>query len=355
MPSKEMKKKIGSLFLVGFQGRNISKPLKEMITKYHVGGLVFFSRNVSEPKQVWELIRSLKQPGLLFSIDHEGGRVNRLPEPVTQLPPAGVLGRHHSPEIVRKAAEIQGWELAALGFNYSFAPVVDVWTNPNNRVIGDRAYSSDPHEVATLAMAALQGLQEAGVVGCAKHFPGHGDTRDDSHKVLPRVSTELKMLNEREWVPFRHVIQGGVRSIMVGHLLMEHIDPTLPASLSKAVVDGILRKKLGFQGVVVSDDYEMEGVKGFPVEERVLLALQAGVDQLMFCHSPDVQVRAIETLYKALDGGILKEERILEAHARIMNLKRHASHVVSASTPEELQSALTMEDHKRFATSMALV
>jgi beta-N-acetylhexosaminidase len=353
MPPKDLKKKIGQLFLVGFEGRNISPWLKQLLQDYHVGGVVLFARNVSEPGQAFEMLKSFKVPGLLTAIDHEGGRVVRLPPPVTRFPPAATIGQMGSPEMARRAAVCQARELAAIGLNFNFAPVLDVRTNPVNRVIADRSFSTDAHTVGRMGQEYVRGSLDVGVAPCGKHFPGHGDTREDSHELLPRVSTPPDLLEQRELVPFRMAMAAGLPAIMTAHVVHEGIDSTLPATLSPAVVGGLLRTRLGFQGVVVTDDLEMKAVAdNWDVEDRTLLALKAGADLLMFCHTPEVQVRAIETVYRAVDGRIIKPEQIEQSFARVQALKTMVRKLQPARNRDELLSVLNSNEHKSLSSSL---
>jgi len=341
------------MFLMGFEGRNITPYVKDLINRYHVGGLVLFSRNISEPVQAWELLRSLKSKDLLKCIDHEGGRVVRLPPPVTRFPPAARFGGLGAVDLARRAALFQGRELAALGFNFNFAPVLDVSTNPLNRVIGDRAFASEPYLAGQLAAGYIAGLHEAGVASCGKHFPGHGDTREDSHEVLPRLPQDAASLTARELVPFADAVRGGVKAMMTAHVVYEGIDPGRPATLSEPIVGGLLRRQLGFGGVVVTDDLEMSGVADhFDVEDRTIMAVRAGVDMLMFCHTPQVQMAAIETLYRAVDGRIIKTETIDQAHARIQELRAFARRVRPADNRDALEAQLNDPEHKALAASL---
>jgi beta-N-acetylhexosaminidase len=353
MPGKELRKKVGQLFVMGFEGRNITAHVKELIARYNVGGLILFSRNISDPVQAWELIRSFREPDLLVCVDHEGGRVVRFPEPVTRFPAARAFGDLGSEELLRTAALYQGRELAALGINWNFAPVLDVWSNPLNKVISDRAFASEPGKAAALGCAYVRGLHAAGVASCGKHFPGHGDTREDSHEVMPRVRTEAGTLEQRELLPFAAAFKAGLPAVMTAHVLYEGIDPVLPATLSPVLVEGFLRRKLGFGGLVVTDDLEMKGIaRGWDVEDRTLLALKAGADMLMYCHTPEVQVAAIETVYKALDGRIIRAEQVERSLERIGRLKALARKARPAGDKEELLAVLRMPEHKSLAASL---
>lgn len=353
MPSKELRRKIGQLFLMGFEGRNITPHVRNLISRYHVGGLILFSRNISEPVQAWELIRSFKSPGLLRCIDHEGGRVVRLPEPVTAFPPAARLGDHGSPALARSAALYQARELAALGINLNFAPVLDVHTNTVNRVIADRAFSTHPEIVAQLGAEYVQGCHEAGVASCGKHFPGHGDTREDSHEVLPRVRRDRAGLRQRELVPFRAAIRSGLSAVMTAHVVYDDVDRNLPATLSPTIIGELLRRELGFDGVVMTDDLEMRGISAhWDVEDRTILALKAGADMLMFCHSPDTQLAALETAYRAVDGRIIKVEQIERSYERVQKLKALCRKATAAGNRGDLLGILNRAEHKALAASL---
>jgi beta-N-acetylhexosaminidase len=354
MPDKDLRKKIGQLFLIGFEGRSQTPVLKELITRYHVGGVILFARNISEPLQAWELLRSFKSRGLLRAVDHEGGRVQRLPAPVTHFPPALNIGNTGSEKLAYEAGFAQARELAAVGFNLNFAPVLDIHTNPVNRVIGDRAFGTDPNTVARLGCATIKGMQAAGIATCGKHFPGHGDTRDDSHEVLPRVRSTVPSLKSRELVPFGAAIHAGVDAMMTAHVVYEGLDPERPATLSSAAVNGLLRKDLRFDRVVMTDDLEMRGIADhYDPDDAAILALKAGVDVMLFCHSPARQVAAIEAVYKAVDGRILKPEVILAAWERVQRLKQITRKSPVAANAGELMAVLNDPEHKRLAASLA--
>lgn len=352
MSSKDLRKAIGRLFVFGFEGKGVSSWMRECVEKHFVGGWILFARNASEPTQIWELTRGLRAPGLLWMVDHEGGRVCRMPAPVTRFPALGRLGEVGSPELVYNAHLFAARELAALGFHVNLAPVVDVRTNPDNPVVGDRSFSSHADTVAALGVHALRGLADGGVLACLKHFPGHGDTPIDSHKVLPTVHTPKATLESREWLPFRKGIQAGAPMVMMGHLLVPALDPKLPSSLSPACVDGALRTTLGYQGVVITDDLEMNGIAdGYAIEERVVLALKAGVDMLLICHTPALQQRALEAVIKAVEGRILKAERIAQAAARVDALARSAQDR-SARNSGELLALLGRSEHAALVQSL---
>jgi beta-N-acetylhexosaminidase len=211
-----------------------------------------------------------------------------------------------------------------VGIDQDYAPVVDVDSNPLNPVIGDRALSRDPAEVARLGAALIRGIQSAGVAACAKHFPGHGDTLQDSHRALPRLPHGLERLRAVELPPFRAAARAGVAAVMTAHVVFEALDPERPATLSHRVLR-LLREECGFRGAVLSDDLEMQAVAGhFPLEVAVPAAVNAGADGLLVCHRAEAQHRAIDALHRAVERGLVSRERLAEARGRMAALLRWA-------------------------------
>jgi beta-N-acetylhexosaminidase len=319
---------IAGLFCVGFHGKTASAEVKELVRR-GVHGVVLFSRNVEDAAQVASLVAELKTLAgrpLLVAIDQEGGRVARLraPQGFTELPPMRALGDTADPALAREVGALLGRELRAVGIDQDYAPVVDVDTNPANPVIGDRALSRDPEVVGRLGAALAEGLQSQGVAACAKHFPGHGDTSQDSHKDLPRLPHALERLRAVELLPFRALARAGVASVMTAHVVFEALDPRRPATLSPEVMR-LLREEAGFEGCAVSDDLEMKAVaEHFPLEEAAPGAIAAGVDALLVCHRAEVQHRAIDLVRRAVEEGRVARGRLAEARARVAALLRYA-------------------------------
>src|SRR5688572_12477476 len=291
---REKVRRVGERMLVGFDGYTASPEVKRLIRDYGVGHVILFKRNVDGPEQVAELVRELQAVArdaghalpLLVGVDQEGGRVARLPEPWTVWPPMRAVGRIGAEDIARKVGAALAAELSACGIRCNFAPDVDVDTNPRNPVIGDRSFGDDPDLVGRLGASLIRGLQDGGVAACAKHFPGHGDTEVDSHLDLPAVDHPRSRLDEVELPPFRKAIEAGVACIMTAHVMVRSLDDTLPATLSPRVIDGLLRKEMKYQGVIVSDDLEMQAVaKHWGVGPSAVKAAQAGCDLLPVCAS----------------------------------------------------------------------
>src|SRR5687767_7418187 len=239
-----------------------------MAREFDLGGVIFFARNVETPEQVADLSRESQELAaeipLWVSVDQEGGRVARLKRPFTEWPPMITLGRAgaNNEELAVRFATALAAELRAVGISMDYTPVLDIHTNPRNPVIGDRALAERADDVAKLGTAIIRTLQSSGIAACGKHFPGHGDTSTDSHVELPLLDHPPDRLEAVELVPFKAAIAAGVAAIMTGHILIPSLDEELPGTLSPAIVDGLLRTKLGYRGLVLSDDLEMKAISG---------------------------------------------------------------------------------------------
>jgi beta-N-acetylhexosaminidase len=291
----------GQLLFAGFDGTTLPDDLAALIGAGRIGGVVLFARNIVDPAQTSELVASIHACApsgnpVTVSIDQEGGRVQRLRAPWTEWPPMRALGARPSADDTSAFARALARELADLRIDVDFAPVVDVDTRTDNPVIGDRAFSGDPDRVGVHAAAFIEALQDAGVGACAKHFPGHGDTDEDSHLALPRVSHDLQRLREVELPPFRAAIEAGVASVMTAHISLPALDREHPATLSPIAIR-LLRDELGYDGLVFSDDLEMKAVADHYEPEPLLLgALQAGVDAVLVCRDLDLRDRVLAAL-----------------------------------------------------------
>ena len=346
---------IGQLFLLGFDGESLPAPTAALLSEKKVSGAILFSRNISSLEQVVALNTELVHTGTedlptLIAVDQEGGRVQRLRDICTFVPAMRVLGRasHDDPDLPYRVGAMMARELGALGFHYDFAPVVDVDTNPNNPVIGERAFSRDPAVVAQHACAFLRGMQQAGVAACAKHFPGHGDTDTDSHLELPRVGHDLQRLHDVELLPFRAAIAAGVASIMTAHVLFPAYDQTVPATLSAPVLTDLLRHTLGFSGLIVSDDLEMKGLADhFSIEEMVVGGLNAGVDLFLICHRHELVEEALDATARGLADGRISHARVEEALARVRLLKERFVGAMAAPSLAEAKQIVGSAPHQR--------
>jgi len=320
MNGSRLEKAAAKLFCAGFPGLEVPAEFAALQAR-GISGAILFRRNVESPAQVAELNAELEAKAgrsFLVSVDQEGGRVMRLRDPCTPVPRMRDLGAAGDPALARRMGRVLGAELRALGFDLDFAPVLDVDTNPANPVIGDRSFGRDAAQVAALGTAAILGLQEAGVAACGKHFPGHGDTSQDSHLELPRLAHDLARLEAVELPPFEAAIRAGVASIMTAHVIFEPLDPVYPATMSRPALDGILRDRFGFDGVVISDDLEMKAIADhYGIEEAVVRGVNAGVDLFLVCHTPALQHEAIDRLIAAVERGDVPMARVEEAGRRI--------------------------------------
>ena len=327
---KHSVRRVGQRFMVGFQSHEPSLDVKRLIRDFGVGNVILFARNIDRPEQVAELVRELQTVArdaghdlpLLVGVDQEGGRVARLKEPWTSWPPLRVLGQLGSEDYARRMGTALSDELKACGIRCDFAPVMDVDTNPKNPVIGDRSFGDDPDLVGRLGVAMIRGLQDGGVVACAKHFPGHGDTDVDSHSDLPAVDHSLSRLHDVELRPFRKAVEAKVATIMTAHVLVRELDDKLPATLSPRVIDGLLRKDMKYDGVVVSDDLEMKAVaKHWQPAQAAVLAARAGCDILPYRADHDAQVQAMEGLIRALEAEEISRTMMDDSSDRVKALK----------------------------------
>lgn len=338
--------KVGQLFVARVYGHSATEPdqadidanlgelgvrtAAELVAKYRVGGIIYFSwaHNTRDPRQIAELSDGIQRAALgqprgvpvLIATDQEHGIVCRIGRPATLFPGAMALGAGGSTADARTLGRIAGRELRALGVRQNYSPVADVNVNPANPVIGVRSFGADPEAVAALVAEEVRGYQDAGVAATAKHFPGHGDTAVDSHTGFPVITHTREVWERLDAVPFRAAIAAGVDAIMTGHLLVPALDASGdPATLSRPILTGILRERLGHDGVVVTDALGMAGVRTKYGDDRVpVLALKAGVDQLL--DPPDLAV-AWNAVLKAVQDGELTEERLDESVLRILRLK----------------------------------
>ncbi|MDR6881031.1 glycoside hydrolase family 3 N-terminal domain-containing protein [Bacillus sp. 3255] len=361
MKTMTLREKIGQMLLCGFEGTQVTDQLKELIAEHHIGGVIYFARNVMNTVQVAELSAELQaiagQAGVVplwVSIDQEGGMVARITEGVALMPgqmalAAGALGAAEGtvntesnvntsatgsnegantsasadPNAAYEAALISGKELRSLGINLNFAPVLDVNNNPDNPVIGVRSFGESAELVAEFGRRAVQGFQDANVVATAKHFPGHGDTSVDSHLDLPTIVHDQERIRSLELVPFVRAIENGVDAIMSSHIYFPAFEAEkLPATLSRSVLTGLLREELGYEGVVMTDCMEMNAIaEHYGTVAASVMAIEAGADLVLISHRLDRQIGAIAAIEQAVREGRISEARIDASVERLLALK----------------------------------
>lgn len=323
-----LEEKIGQLIIVGFEGKDINEEIINFIEDLKIGGFILFSRNIDNETQTLKLLNDLKEANsnndipLFVSIDEEGGKVSRLPKSFIKLPESIKVGNKNHKEISYEFGKILGERVKILGFNINFAPVLDINSNPNNPVIGGRAFGITVSQVADNGIQVMLGIRDAGVIPAVKHFPGHGDTDIDSHVNLPKIEKAIRELKSLELIPFIGAIEKDVEMIMIAHILYPYIDKDYPATMSEIIIKEILRDELGYDGVVVSDDMTMGAVvENYTLEEGVLAFIKAGGDIALICHGKDNPKNAIQKIVEAIIKGELKEEDIDKKVYRILKLK----------------------------------
>jgi beta-N-acetylhexosaminidase len=348
--------------IAGIQGPTPTPDELDLVGR-GIAGVILFKRNVIDPAQLAELSRALKAaaPGpLLLSIDQEGGRVQRLRPPhwtelpsmrrIGELDAAGGVPGMNGTAIAEKLGLLIAEELSACGIDQDYAPVLDVDTNPDNPVIADRSFGRDPARVARLGAALGKGLETGRVASCGKHFPGHGDTSQDSHLTLPRLAHDRERLWQVELVPFVAAARAGLASVMTAHIRFEAFD-RLPATLSPEAMK-LLRKDVEFQGACISDDLEMKAIADtYGVVDGAELAIAAGVDAVLVCHTLKLQHDAIESIARGANAGPLARERLAEAAGRMEKLLQFAR-PASAVDPSRAASRCGTKEHRDFVAKL---
>jgi len=316
----------GRAIVAGFEEFAPPAAILNEVRRGALGGIILFARNVEQPRQVAALVDEVRSAAAaggepLFAIDQEGGRVVRIREPLTVLPPARVFGEIHDPELTRLAGRLVGRELRALGLTVNFAPVLDVDTNPASPVIGDRSFDATPERVVRHGIAFARGLVDGGVHPCGKHFPGHGDASVDSHLALPRVEHDRARLEAVELTPFRAWCGAGLGPLMSAHVVFPALDADRPATMSGEILTVLLREQLGFEGALFTDDLEMGAIGDAGGAPRAALsAIAAGADGLLVCHSEEVRAAVREELARAAVGDPELARRLDQASGRLRAL-----------------------------------
>ena len=356
-----IEEKVGQLIMVGFEGTQANETIETYIRERFVGGVVLFSRNIQSPQQTAELTNELQrlaeatshQIPLFIGIDQEGGWVIRLKEGATVLPGNMALGATGSIELAERAGEVTALELAAVGVNLNFAPVMDVNNNPQNPVIDRRSFGESPELVSRLGVAYIHGLQGNGVLGTAKHFPGHGDTTVDSHFDLPTVNHNRERIHALELQPFRAAIDADVAAIMTAHIVYPAFDPDRPATLSPAILTDLLREELGFDGLLITDDMEMKAIdERYRSGEAAVMAVEAGADIVMVLWTPAKQIEVFDALLSAVKSGRISQTRLDQSVERILKSKA-AAFDRRFVDPDAVGKTVGGEAHKQLAQTIA--
>jgi beta-N-acetylhexosaminidase len=320
-----LRESVGQMFMVGMGGTEPDYYIEKMVRERNIGGVILFAHNMESREQTGATVSALQrlalrtEPGIpmLVAVDHEGGIVSHAPW-VDEEPSAMAVGQSGDPQQARRVSERIGRQLREAGVNTDLAPVVDTGFGA---AIGERSYGADPQLVARMGAAAVRGFEAAGVVSSAKHFPNHGPADTDSHVGQPVIEHDLETIRTQDLPPFRAAIEAGVPMVMVGHLIYPAIDPEHPASVSPEAYR-LLREELGFDGVIITDDLNMDGVKrDGTVADAAVDAVSAGADMLIVGATPEEQAEAYRAVLAAVEAGEIPREQIDASVERIMQLK----------------------------------
>jgi beta-N-acetylhexosaminidase len=337
----------GQALAVGFDGTAVPEDVVALAEAGGLGGVILFARNCPTLDVVLELTAAGRRLGrdVLVLVDHEGGRVHRLPPPFTRFPAASVVGRSGDPGLAAAVARAMARELRAAGFDSGLAPVLDCLLDPRGTVIGDRAFGADPERVAACGAAFVEAALAEGLIPVAKHFPGHGRTAVDSHLELPEIDVSAEALEAVDLVPFRRALAAGCPGVLVAHVRYPALDPEWPASLSAAAIGDLLRGRLGFDGLVVSDDLEMQAVaRTWGVAGAAVRFLEAGGDLAIVSRDARARGQAAAAIAAAIDAGRLS----LEASAR-----RRASLATLRARPAADPRVIGCPEHRALADEVA--
>lgn len=338
----ELRKLVGQMFVLGFNGSTSTEDLKNIINRYYPGGIIVFGRNIKTQPELKKLLsfaqyeaKRIGLPELFIAVDQEGGVVSRI-KTLPPLPSALAIGNANIPELTRQLGFLTGSLLRNLGFNMNLAPVLDLADLNRTSFIGNRSFGAVPENVASHVKAFGAGLVEAGVIPTSKHFPGHGNIEGDSHKTLPRKQASIDDLKASDLVPYKSFFEiEGPKALMVAHLSLPGVDPSgTPATFSKPILSGLLREGLKYEGLIVTDDLEMEGAKAntTSANSTSVQSILAGADLIMIAWNRNSQKLAIQSVVDAVKAGTISIERIKESLARIENHKRQIKQFVQKNS-----------------------
>lgn len=318
--------KIGQMILSGFNGTCFNEELNTLLNDLKVGGVILFSRNIEDSKQLKKLTSDIIDTNqdipFFISIDEEGGRVSRLPKDIKKFESSRSIGDRGDEKYAYENGREIGRILKNHNINMNFAPVLDIYSNPKNTVIGDRAFGDNEKVVSSMGIGTMKGLRDENIIPVVKHFPGHGDTEIDSHLGLPIVEKNLKQLNELELIPFNKAIENGVGAVMVSHILIKEIDDKYPATLSYTMINDILRNDMKFENIVITDDMLMKAITDYiSIEAASVKSIKAGADIILIGSDINKTKSVIERIKLAVTNNEISEERIDKSVYRILKQK----------------------------------
>lgn len=346
----------GKLLGIDISGPQLDDETRKHLEQHAFGGVCLFRKNIQNRSQVAQLvgeIRAILGPQAWISIDQEGGAVLRTSD-LPQAPSAMALGAVSVPTLAEAVGGAVGRGLIGLGINWNYAPCLDVNTDPRNPVIAERSFGSDPERVAELGLAWAKGLQSAGVIATAKHFPGHGDTYLDSHLALPRVDKPREVLEGLELYPFRKAVEAGIPAIMTAHIIYSQLDPENPATLSRAILSGLLRQEWGYDGVIVTDSMLMKAIAAhYPAGQAAVRSLQAGADVVLALGSWETKLQQVQAVARAIERREISGARVEESVQRLELLEQHFPGRPRPYSTEPADLALMDEAARRSITAYA--
>lgn len=355
----DVEQRLAQMFMVGFQGIELSASTREFLEEYQPGGVIYFACNYESPVQVCELSETVQDTRakdnklpLIIAVDHEGGKVQRFRKPFTHFPEPCAFGEIDSPKLAFSAADVMAKELRAVGVNLDFHPLCDIHTRPSNPVIGRRAFGSDPDLVERIASAFVRGFIANKMIACVKHFPGHGDTTVDSHLDLPKINKSWEDLEKCELIPFNRAIRNRVDMMMTAHITNQSLDPIYPATLSYSTITNGLRKKLRYNRLVITDDMQMDAVaKYFGEEDMIALAINAGCDILLY-RDEEKGRKAMDTAFKFLADGRISPDQVHAAYERIREVKERVLLPYRAPDIAEVSKIVGCAEHQAILTQI---
>ena len=324
-----IKEKIGQMVMIGLDTNYVTDRIKDMIRNYKIGGVILYRKNFSTYQDMLKLIKELKELNkdnkipLFIAIDQEGGRVNRMPKEIKNLPSANKVATVGGKELVSKSVNVIGKLLYNSGFNLNFAPVLDIKRFEDKTAIGDRSYGVDKNIVTTCGITAMKELQKNKIISVIKHFPGHGATKQDSHYFLPIINKSMKNLEKEDMYPFEQAIKNGADAVLVGHLLITNVTGIFPASLSRKFITKYLRLKYRYKGLIITDDLKMRAIKFmYGPSLAVRKAFEAGNDIIVFRFNKDEEQTVLDKIIHLTKTGKIKESRINRSVKRIIKIKQ---------------------------------
>lgn len=354
-----LRRKIGQLFVIGYQGLEPSQDVLDFVEEWGIGGVIVFARNIDEPDALKSALKRFETAAgirLFTAIDQEGGLVMRILRHGSLFPGAMALAATGDPEIARRIGAAMGAEMRSLGLTWNLAPVLDI-NHAGNPGIGARSFGDSPETVIKYGLPFVAGLREGGVLACAKHFPGKGHAKVDSHLTLPIIPFDRERLMSFELAPFKAAIDAGIDAVMTAHVFFPAFEssPNLPATMSEAVLTGLLRRELGFQGLLITDDLEMGAItEAYGVPEAARRSFLAGADLLLICHDLDRQKEAAETILREIESSPAALRRLEESLERIEKaraLLEDSRQTASLSDLARSHEALVREAHNRAVLS----